>query len=342
MSKKQIANVNNETEFVQVEGYTTDLTTLFPKISSVINPLIDHAREGLFQIEKMLYSSSSFVEVLKSLVPSETLQAILTDEQKQKIASGALKIMARKDGSLMANLVNPKTNKIVSTISLETVKLTPDLGRAITSFSSQMQMAQIAEQIQYVQVAIEEVRQGQENDRLATAYSCQQKFLQAMTIQNPQLRTAALMRIAFDAEDSRNLLMQSQNTNATFIRNQPESIIGKMIHGERPKKINDRLNELRDGLNAINMVSLVEAMAYTELGEQQAANQSLMFYSDFLDKTFLSHKGFVSRLDSIDPSPKEYWSKALPLIMKKIQNLPEYINNEEIGMLGETTSEKEE
>lgn len=45
----------------------------------------------------------------------------------------------------------------------------------MTSYASQMQMAQIAEQIQVVQLAIEEVRQGQEYDRLAMAYSCQQK-----------------------------------------------------------------------------------------------------------------------------------------------------------------------
>ena len=77
-------------------------------------------------------------------------------------------------------------------------------------------MAQIAEQIQMVQVAVEEVRQGQEYDRLATAYSCQQKLLQAMAIKNPHLKEIALLQIASDAEDSRNLLMQSQSAKHLF------------------------------------------------------------------------------------------------------------------------------
>ena len=139
--------------------------------------------------------------------------SILTDDQKQKIASGALKLMTKKDGSLMANLVNPETNKIVSTISLQSVNLSPAISQAMTSYASQMQMAQIAEQIQVVQLAIEEVRQGQEYDRLAMAYSCQQKLLQAMEMKNPELKAMALLQIASDAEDSRNLLMQSQNVN---------------------------------------------------------------------------------------------------------------------------------
>jgi len=68
---------------------------------------------------------------------------------------------------LMANLVNPETKKIVSTVALKSVKVTPELSQAMTSYATQMQMAQIAEQIQLVQIAVEEVRQGQEYDRLA-------------------------------------------------------------------------------------------------------------------------------------------------------------------------------
>jgi len=40
---------------------------------------------------------------------------MLTDEQKQQIAKGALKLMTKKDGSLMANLISPETKKIVAT-----------------------------------------------------------------------------------------------------------------------------------------------------------------------------------------------------------------------------------
>lgn len=76
----------------------------------------------------------------------------------------------------MANLVNPKTKKIVSTVSLEKIKTTPELSKAMTNYLIQIQMAQIDEQVQLVQVAVEEVRQGQEYDRLATVYSCEQKF----------------------------------------------------------------------------------------------------------------------------------------------------------------------
>lgn len=309
-------------EIIDASEYSEDLTEYFSDIPEVARPLVKGAKEVFSKIEQMLYSAPAFINLVKASVPEQAFQAILTDDQKAKLASGALKLMTKKDGSLMANLVNPETNKIVSTISLQNVNLSPALSQAMTSYASQMQMAQIAEQIQVVQLAIEEVRQGQEYDRLAMAYSCQQKLLQAMEIRNPELKAMALLQIASDAEDSRNLLMQSQNANLAFIKDQPESFFGKLLSGATPEKISRRMNEIRESLSAVNMVSLAEAMAYQEMGESAAARQSLQYYSGYIEKSYLSTKGLVERLDLIDPAPENYWTKTLPDIKKKIQALP--------------------
>ena len=312
----------DDIEIVNASEYSEDLTEYFNEMPEVARPLLKGAKEVFSKIEQMLYSAPAFINLVKASVPEQTFQAILTDDQKAKIASGALRLMTKKDGSLMANLVNPETNKIVSTISLQSVNLSPAISQAMTSYASQMQMAQIAEQIQVVQLAIEEVRQGQEYDRLAMAYSCQQKLLQAMEIKNPELKAMALLQIASDAEDSRNLLMQSQNVNLVFIKEQPESFFGKLISGATPDKISQRMNEIRESLSAVNMVSLAEAMAYQEMGENAAARQSLQYYASYIEKAYLSTKGLVERLDLIDPAPENYWTKALPDIRKKIQALP--------------------
>ncbi|MGN1169155.1 MAG: hypothetical protein ACI4RB_03445, partial [Acutalibacteraceae bacterium] len=235
--------------------YTIDLTDHFSAVPDVAKPLLNGAKKTFEMIRQMLYSAPAFINIVKASIPEETFRAVFTDEQKAQIASGALKLMTKKDGSLMATLIDPNTKKIVSKISLEKVKSAPEMSQAMTNYMTQMQMAQIAEQIQIVQVAIEEVRQGQEYDRLATAYSCQQKLLQAMTIKKPELKAMALLRIVSDAEDSRNLLMQSQNANVAFIKDQPESLWGKILTGAKTEKINSRIEEMRESLCVVNMVS---------------------------------------------------------------------------------------
>lgn len=294
----------DDIEVVDTSEYSGEIVEQFSTVPDVAKPLLKDAKATFKKIEQMLYSAPAIVNLVKANIPDVTLQAVLTDEQKQQIAKGALKLMTKKDGSLMANLVNPETKKIVATIPLKNVKMAPEVTQAMTNYATQMQMAQIAEQIQIVQLAVEEVRMGQEYDRLATAYSCQQKLLQAMEIKNPELRAMALIQIASDAEDSRNLLMLSQKTNVGFITDQPESFFGKIIGGATPEKINSRMNEIRESLCAVNMVSLAEAIAYQELGEDSAARRSLVGYKRDYDNDgniigySRGHNG--TRLDFLD------------------------------------------
>lgn len=324
-------------EIIDKDEYSGDIIEQFSNVPDVARPLLKNAKLAFNKIEEMLYSAPGVINAIKASVPEEMLQAVVTGEQKQQIASGALKLMTKKDGSLMANLVNTSTNKIVSTIPLKGVKVSPKMSQAMTSYATQMQMAQIAEQIQVVQIAVEEVRRGQEYDRLATAYSCQQKLIQAMEIKNKELQSMALLRIAADAEDSRNLLMLSQKTNVDFIKEQPESLIGKIMSGATPDKINSRMDEIRESLCIVNMVSFVEAIAYQEMGETDAAKKSLQYYSGFIRDTYLTTKGLVERLDLIDPSPKEYWTKTLPDIEKRIESLPYY---DDSNLIGENKDER--
>ena len=65
--------------------------------------------------------------------------------------------------------------------------------------------------------------------------------------------------------------------------------------------------------------------------ETEAARLSLQYYAGYIQKAYLETKGLVERLDLIDPSPENYWSKTLPDIEKKIQALP---FNEEHKLLG--------
>ena len=270
----------------------------------------------------MLYTCPAFIEVVKSTIPSEMYKVVLSGEEKLKLATGSVKLMTTSDGKLLANLINTKTGKIISNVKLDKISLTPELNKAIINYSNQIQLAQIAEDIRYVQLAVEEVREGQENDRLAIAYSCKQKLLQAMQIEDHNLKKIALLNLVSSAEDNRNKLMLSQTSNVKLLKEQPKDFWGKFLKGEKEDlKKDKRIAELRENMNALNLVSLAETLAYQELGEHKAANIALQYFGDYTNKTYLSDKAFIERLDSLNPSPKKYWSTMLPSISDKIKQL---------------------
>lgn len=146
MDGETIIITPEDVEIADASEYREELTEHFGQVPEVAKPLLKKARSAFSKIEKALYTAPAFINAVKAAVPEMTLQAVLTDEQKQQIAKGALKLMTKKDGSLMANLINPETKKIVTTIPLKSVQMAPEMSQAMTSFSTQMQMAQIAEQ----------------------------------------------------------------------------------------------------------------------------------------------------------------------------------------------------
>lgn len=321
MEEKIITTPQN-IELIDSSSYKEELKQHFDHSPDIARPLLEQATNYFTSIKQALYITPSFINAVKTAVPNITLQAILTDEQKKQLAKGALQLMTKKDGTLMANLINPETKKIVATIPLKSVQLPIEIIKAMDSLSIQMQLAHIAEQMQEIQQIVEEVRMGQENDRLASAYSCQQQLFQIMAIQKPELKQMALIHLAFNAENSRNLLMLSQKHNIEFIMQEPESIIKKMLYGATPEKINSRICEIRESLCAVNMVSLVETMAYQELGEHESARQSLIYFATFINDTYIAASGVIDRLDMVDSQAKNYWSKTLPSINKEILELP--------------------
>ena len=71
--------------------------------------------------------------------------------------------------------------------------------------------------------------------------------------------------------------MLGMKENIDFIMHQPENEFIKFF-ATNPKEINDRMNEIRSRVVAINQDSMTEATAYWALGEKQAALNTIENY----------------------------------------------------------------
>lgn len=288
--------------------------------SGIASSIIQKMKNNLRNMKAILYKAPSFVETVKTIVPRDAYDLVLSTDQKEKLASGSLQLMKSGD-DLIATLIDPKTKKIVSHINLKKIRINPEFSKELNNYLHQSQLMEIANKIEYVQLAVEEVRQGQENDRLAIAYSCKQKLLQSLAIKDNNIKTMALINLISSSEDARNALMLSQSSNLEIIKKQLDDFIERFLNGKDDKEIDKRMNEIRENLNSVNILSLIETVAYQELGEEYSAKICMEYYGDYIKKTYLDSPNLVARLDSIDPSPKQYWSKMLPSICEKVNAL---------------------
>lgn len=269
--------------------------------------LLEDADINFNKIKEGLYKLPGIINYIEANIPEKYFKAVLTKEQNRGLVDGSLELLRRKSGELLAELRDTTSKKIVGKINLKEVSLTPDLAQARTLYAMQMQMAQISKDINSMAKAIEEVRQGQQDDRIAIANSCKQKLIQAKCIKNLSLREKLYLQVISDAENSRNQLMLNQMTTIKFIESIPKSGWKKLISNPDTKEIDEKLNSLMDGLNTINMVSLVAIMAYYELGEKDAALASFGYFSDFIKEAYFNSPDLVERLDNLDKSTNNIW-----------------------------------
>ena len=283
--------------------------------------LLEDADINLNKIKDGLYKLPSFLYYLESHIPEKHFKAVLTKDQNRKLADGSLELIRRKTGELLAELMDPDSKKIVEKVNLKEVDLTPELSQARALYAMQIQLAQISEEINSMAQAIEEVRQGQQDDRIAIANSCKQKLIQAKCFKNSSLREKLYLQVISDAENSRNQLMLNQMTTIKFIEDIPKSGWQKLISNPDTKVVDEKLNSLMDGLNTINMVSLVAIMAYYELGEKDAALASFGYFRDFIEKAYFSTPDLVGRLDNLDKSTNNIWKDKIIKINTNILEL---------------------
>ena len=284
------------------------------------NYFVKNARRVFDQIHDTLCALPAFLEVVERLVPVEEWVLVFTDEQKKELAKGALKLMAKKNGDIIAKVVDPKTHQIVANIPVKQVEKIKDINPAMNDFMVQMQLANLAQEMKEVHRVVSRIQQGLEFDRLASAYSNERKLKHARQIQNKELQTQALLMIAHSAEDSRSRLMLGMKENIDFIMHQPENELIKLFT-TNPTEINDRMNEIRSRVVAINQDSMTEATAYWALGEKQAALNTIENYRMFLEDSELTQREVLNRLDVVDPNPENYWTKQFPIIQDTVHKI---------------------
>lgn len=112
MDKETIIIASEDVEIIDASEYKEELSEHFGRVSEVAKPLLKGAKTVFSQIEKSLYTAPAFINAVKEAVPDVTLQAMLTDEQKQQITKGALKLMTKKMARSWQTLLTLRQRKL--------------------------------------------------------------------------------------------------------------------------------------------------------------------------------------------------------------------------------------
>ena len=228
--------------------------------------------------KELLDKSPAFIEFLEALKPKQLFDVNMSKSARELYDNGELILKySKKKGGLLPTLSNSR-GTFAEQVTLDKRQVTPELSSALSNLSMQSQLTQLMDQMKVMNRSIQRVEIGQRDDRIGLYLSARQQFIEALSIEDKNLQSYALMNAVNVANNAKHQLMQS-------IRSDVRQIV---FNKDIKKKEKDKLSEaVRSSLRYVNETTGLCVMTYSALGEEKPLLASLKSYQCFIRQTLL-------------------------------------------------------
>lgn len=224
----------------------------------------------------------------------------MTDEMKEAIDKGIIKLDCGKDGKLYAQIRDAdnrygKKLSISEELSDQGVD-TLEAMNALQLKAIQDQLAEMAEILDAISQDVELVLQGQQNDRLGLYIAGRNLFLESQSIADSTLKQMLTVQaLATLSEATAQLELQLQ----ADIQHLTEGKY-KLKKGKRVEQIEVRVKSINKSFQAIHEASLLKASIYYESGEYGAMLAAVSEYGRLLESSIVPHAPRLAEFDRED------------------------------------------
>lgn len=224
----------------------------------------------------------------------------MTDEMKDAIDRGIIKLDCGKDGQLYAQ-IRDADNRYGKKLSIS--KELSDQGvdtleamNALRLKAIQDQLAKMAEILDAISQDVELVLQGQQNDRLGLYIAGRNLFLESQDVADPTLkRMLTVQALATLSEATAQLELQMQADIQYLAEGKY-----KLKKGKQVEQIETRMESINKSFQAIHEAALLKVSIYYESGEYGAMLAAISEYGRLLETSIVPHAPRLAEFDRED------------------------------------------
>lgn len=248
------------------------------------------------------------------------------------IEKGEVQLVTAKNGEIFAQLRgdNGKFGKpLPIKKELEKEGITTDeLKLALQMEAIKDQLKSLLEGMKNLESSVQDVLQGQRNDRIGLYYSGLSLYLEARSIGDEFLKKQLIGQALKSINDANAQIIQD-------IRSNVEYLMTKQYRGSKDgmKKIDERLTTIQQCYEIVRRAALLKAFIYHENNELPAMLTSVEEYGRFIEKIIVPYVGELSELDtSVKVIDKGTW-KQISNTFSDCSNIRVQIENRDTFML---------
>jgi|GEM_PF-4224957 len=256
---------------------------IIPKSAGKIVDLTKFVKEeysrNRMQIINYIRRIPSVVNSLNQIKAGELYKAVVPPKYISKIKDQSVNLKQMENGLFCPTLANAGSGKFICHVQLEQVN--PKIFELSSQLALQSAIADLTSQLEEINVKIDKILMGQQNDRLALVDSCEQQFLEAVNVDDEVFRKFLMANVIKTGNDARAQLMKTFKDDIKYIQELPSkdekfkiqylNLTDKNFN----KEISSRMNSLYETYRAIGRSSMVLMFVYQGLGQDKNIEISL-------------------------------------------------------------------
>lgn len=303
-------NFNIEFEqfsFPQIDEFTVGAGSY---LSDVINEAESKKNNNIKKIFKNLIASSPILASLyEGLKTNERVIIEISEEAQRKIDSGewTWANAKDKDGFFRAFIRDDKGIVEQALLKKEDVCNGINVGQmamAMQAMAVQKQLTDISEKLDVIFDVVNDIKAGQQNDRLGLYYSAEFMYREALKVNDVTLRKQMIVEALSNLENSIEQIKQATIHDIHKIR---------IMYSPEKQSFKGKINqedilEIKKNFQVIHKAVALKTAIYCNCGEINAAVVSLMEYRSFLMNSLNQKRGeALYYADESELSIKGFW-----------------------------------
>ncbi|MGN1348161.1 MAG: hypothetical protein ACI4VI_04385 [Acutalibacteraceae bacterium] len=304
---------------------------------------LNQAESAIERIYKTVLSDTSIASQIKHATKKGIRLVVdVTESTLDAIDKGKIKLTTEKSGKVFAQ-IRKADGKYGSKLPIKKEIISKEIDPVQLANTLQMkalqdQIMEIADQIALIDSSVQEVLQGQQNDRIGLYYSGAALFIEAQNVTNPemkQLLTAQALKSLSDATFQLTLKIQS---DIKYLANREyDTTKGKK---SRESLIASRMNDINQSFAFIHQATMLKAGTYCEMGELQSMSTVLDEYSYFIRHTIAQNSSLLAQCDTADNGAENGIWKSRAKLELNVNNFTSKIKSSEKVLYLDTIKEE--
>ena len=242
-----------------------------------------------------ILNEKGFFDQLKK--PDSQYVVDMTEDIKAAIDAGAVKLDAGKNGKIYAQLrINGKfgeklpIKKVLKEADLDPV----EVGNALQMKAIEMQMAKMITMLDKIGTELDDVKQGQQNDRIALFYSGMNLYLEARAVKDPDLRKYLVSQAMKGISDSHAQIMQQLQMDINYLMTGQYT----KVKGKSYEDMQEHMISINKSYDVIYRAMMLKAAIYYEQEELEALMTCLSEYGRFIEMVIIPIASELTELDA--------------------------------------------